>query len=106
VSAYSFPGASIAKQVLIKENESGYYHEFGKWNYMIMLLFGNWSTKTINGSYQAAFMENGQDDDHTAKKVMSDKTQTISVSVFGNQRNVEKFVAAIRSANLQQFIDR
>jgi hypothetical protein len=105
-SPYSFPGAAIARQAVIKEEESGYYHEFGKWNYMVMLLFGSWSAKTVNGSYLAGFSANGQNDDHTAKKVPSDKTQTISVSVFGNQRNVEKFVQALHSANLQQLIDR
>ncbi|MDH7463121.1 hypothetical protein QEG73_17625 [Chitinophagaceae bacterium 26-R-25] len=106
VSAYSFPNAIIAKQVVIRENENGYYHEFGKWNYMIILLFGNWSNKIVNGVYQAGFAVNGQDDDRTVKKVTSDKVQTISVSVFGNQHNVEKIVQALRAPNLQQFIDQ
>jgi len=106
VSAYSFPNAIIAKQVVIKEDETGYYHEFGKWNYMIILLFGNWSNKIVNGCYQAGFAASGQNNDRTVKKVTSDKVQTISVSVFGNQHNVEKFVQALHTANLNQLVDR
>lgn len=106
VSSYAFPGAIIAKQVLIKEQENGYYHEFGKWNYMVMLLFGNWSNKIINEGYHAGFAENGQNDDRSIKKVTSDKVQTISLSVFGSQHNVEKLMQMLRASNLQQLIDK
>lgn len=106
VSAYSFPGATIAKQVMIKEQENGYYHEFGKWNYMVVLLFGNWPNKIILEGYHAGFAENGQNDDHTPKKITSDKVQTVSLSVFGNRHNVESLLQSLRSANLQQLVDR
>jgi hypothetical protein len=95
---YPATGARIAKQLKIKEDETGYYHEFGKWDDMIMLLLGNWLNKIVNGSYQAGFTGNTQGDERSPKKVTSDKFQNMCVQIMGNKNNIEKMA---RSLDLQ-----
>ncbi len=45
--------------------------------------------------YEAGFNLNGQGDEHTPKKIKSDKVQNISINIYGNKENIEKIAKLI-----------
>jgi hypothetical protein len=67
-----------------------------KWQHSILILLGNFlSKKNQYGDYQAGFNLNGQNDEHTPKKIKSDKVQTIAVNIYGDKNNIEKMAKFI-----------
>ena len=60
------------------------------------MLLGNFQTKPGGENvYKAGFNFNGQGDEHTPKKINSDKVQNISINISGDQTNVEKMAKLI-----------
>ncbi len=93
-TSYPLSNATIAKIYTIqKEQENA---ELVKWQNKILITLGKFlTTPDEYGYYSAGFTLNGQDDEHTSKKIKSDKVQTISVLISGNKMNVEKMVKLI-----------
>ena len=60
------------------------------------MLLGNFQTKPGDENvYKAGFNLNGQGDEHTQKKIKSDKVQNISINISGDKTNVEKMAKLI-----------
>lgn len=77
-----------------------------KWKNALLVLLGNFHTR-INeyGYYDAGFNHNGQGDEHTPKKIKSDKVQNISITISGNKTNVEKMAKWIDVEKLNNVIE-
>lgn len=88
-STYPMPPAIVAKLYTIPKKQTN--EDLVKWKNMLLVLLGNFHTKPNGyGYYDAGFNHNGQGDEHTPKKIKSDKVQNISISISGNKINVEK----------------
>lgn len=67
-----------------------------KWNNVILILLGNFLTRLNDyGGYDAGFNHNSQGDNHTPKKIKTDKVQNISVNILGNRTNTERIAKLI-----------
>ena len=101
------PGSAIAKSVHISHPDLNTlpWH-FGRWNNMKVLLLGNWILKSTNQNYDAAFSKNGQADEHTSKKIKSDKVQTIVIHVMGNTENMDKLIHQLDLNKLNEVIEK
>ncbi len=100
------PGTAYAKFVHIPEPDPNTipWH-FDQWENMDVLLFGKWLPKPDQyKNYSAAFTRNGQADEHTPKKITSDKVQTIAVHVMGSKANMDKLVQQLDTAKLNAAI--
>ena len=61
-----------------------------------MILLGNFQAKPGEYSvYHAGFNLKGQGDEHTPKKIKSDKVQNIAINIYGDKSNVEKMAKMI-----------
>jgi hypothetical protein len=89
--AYSLPRSQLYTIPKRQTNES-----LVKWKNVILVLLGNFLTRPNDyGYYDAGFNHNSQGDEHTPKKIKSDKVQNISISIYGNKSNVEKMTKLI-----------
>ena len=76
-----------------------------KWQHSILILLGKFQTKQDQyGDYQASFNLNGQNDEHTPKKIKSDKVQTIAINIYGDKTNIEKMAKFIDVEKLDSVI--
>lgn len=76
-----------------------------KWNNVLLILLGNFQAKPgAENVYKAGFNFNGQGDEHTPKKIKSDKVQNISINIYGDKTNVEKMVKLIDVEKLNSTI--
>ncbi len=76
-----------------------------KWQHSILILVGNFlSKKDQYGDYPAGFDLNGQNDEHTPKKIKSDKVQNIAVNIYGDKINIEKMAKLIDIEKLNSVI--
>jgi hypothetical protein len=67
-----------------------------KWKNVILVLLGNFLTKPNDyGYYDAGFNHNSQGDEHTPKKIKSDKVQNISINIYGGKSNIQKMAKLI-----------
>ncbi len=108
VTNYNLPGAVVAKSVHLSEPDPYTipWH-FDQWENLTLLLFGNWLTKTDQyKNYNAVFTLNKQNDEHTPKKIMSDKVQTIAIHVMGNKTNMDKLIQQLNITSLNNAIDK
>ncbi|HET7117062.1 MAG TPA: hypothetical protein VFI29_11255 [Hanamia sp.] len=100
---YPESGAKVSKMYAIPRNQEN--KKLVKWNNVLLILLGNFQTKPDQyGYYQAGFNLNGQGDEHTPKKIKSDKVQNISINISGNKSNVEKMVKLIDVEKLNSTI--
>jgi hypothetical protein len=99
-------GTAVSKFVHQPEpdlNSSLIWH-FDNWENRLMVLLGNWKLKPTNGNYSATFSKNGQADEHTPKKIKSDKVQTIAINIVGNHQNINKILSHIDINQLNKVI--
>jgi len=76
------PGAVIAKSIHIAHPDlNSLLWHFNRGYNMKVLLLGNWVLKPVDQNYNAAFNLKGQADEHTPKKIKSDKVQSISIHI-------------------------
>jgi hypothetical protein len=76
-----------------------------KWNNIILVLLGNFLTKPNEyGGYDAGFNHNSQGDNHSPKKIKTDKVQNISINISGSKINVEKIAKLIDVEKLNSTI--
>ncbi len=68
---------------------------FADWPSMSVLWLGRWLPRRGNSNSYAAFTRNGQDDEHTPKRIRSDKVQTIVIHVMGKQGNCERLLSQL-----------
>ena len=100
---YPITGAKFSRLYSVQKNQE--HFDFDKWNNVLMILLGNFQTKPDkNGFYKAGFYLNGQGDEHTPKKIKSDKAQNISISILGDKSNVEKMAKLIDVEKLDNVI--
>lgn len=91
---FPLPHAALSKLYTVKENQTN--ESLVKWNNIILILLGNFLTKPNNyGYYDAGFNHNSQGDEHSPKKIKSDKVQNISISISGNKKFIEKMLKFI-----------
>ena len=77
------------------------------WHYSLLMALGNFLNKKDQyGTYLAGFSQNGQNDEHTPKKIKSDKVQTILVNIYGDKSNIEKMVKLIDMDKLNSTIEK
>ncbi|MDP4282995.1 MAG: hypothetical protein Q8891_01115 [Bacteroidota bacterium] len=101
------PGAVIAKTVhLPNPNLNSIMWHFNRSNNMKVLLLGNWILKPVDQNYEAAFTQKGQADEHTPKKIKSDKVQTIAIHVMGNSTNMDKLIHQLDLNKLNGVIEK
>ena len=101
------PGAIIAKKVHLSNPElNSLMWHFNRWNNMKVLLLGNWVLKPVDQNYEAVFTKNGQADEHTQKKIKSDKVQTIAIHVMGNSTNMDKLIHQLDLKKLNGVIEK
>ncbi|MGH2644684.1 MAG: hypothetical protein ACRDE2_12095 [Chitinophagaceae bacterium] len=102
-ATYSISGSKISNLFSFPENREP--DVFYKWNNVLMILLGNFQTKPCENSvYHAGFKLNGQGDEHTIKKIKSDKVQNISINIYGDKSNVEKMAKMIDVEKLNKEI--
>ncbi|MBS1747361.1 MAG: hypothetical protein JST21_14430 [Bacteroidetes bacterium] len=102
-STYPMPPAIVAKLYTIPKKQTN--ETLVKWKNMLLVLLGNFHTKPNGyGDYDAGFNHNGQGDEHTPKKIKSDKVQNISISISGDKINVEKMAKLIDVEKLNSTI--
>lgn len=75
-----------------------------KWKNIILVLLGNFLTKQNEYGYDAGFNHNSQGDNHSPKKIKTDRVQNISVNIFGDKINVRKMAKLIDVARLNSTI--
>lgn len=98
--AYSLPRSQLYTIPKRQTNES-----IVKWKNVILILLGNFHTRPNDyGYYDAGFNHNSQGDEHTPKKIKSDKVQNISINIYGNKSNVEKMAKLIDMDKLNSTI--
>lgn len=71
---------------------------------MKILLLGNWILNPSDQNYNAEFNLKGQADEHTPKKIKSDKVQSISIHIIGNDSNFYKILPYINIRELNKII--
>ena len=99
---YPEQNVTLAKRVKIQNYGNDH---FSKWDEMIVLLLGNFNKKPAdNNNYNAGFDFGGQGDEHTPKKIKSDKVQNIDVHIMGSAINIDKMVRLIDVARLNSTI--
>lgn len=108
IANYNLAGAAIAKSVHLSEPDpNSIPWHFDQWENMTTLLFGKWIPKTDQyQNYSATFTLNGQNDEHTQKKIMSDKVQTIAIHVMGSKANMDKLIQQLNIASFNNAIDK
>lgn len=93
-STYPKTGAQISRMYSIPVNQEN--KDLVKWKNVLLLLLGNFQTKQNQyGGYTSGFMLNKQADNHTPKKIKTDKVQTIAIIISGDKRNVEEIAKLI-----------
>ncbi|MEO8786053.1 MAG: hypothetical protein ABI378_03230 [Chitinophagaceae bacterium] len=87
-AAFSKPGAKVSTLYTIgAENQD--QGNSDKWNNILLILLGNFQPNASSSEmYHAGFEKNGQGDEHTPKKVKSDKLQNIAIDIYGDLDNV------------------
>lgn len=88
----TLPG--IAKSVSLSDPdpETLSWH-FDQWPEMQVILLGSWKQdRDSRPNYTAAFEAAGQGDEHTPKKIKSDKVQTIAIHIMGDPKNARLLV--------------
>ncbi len=99
------PGTKLAKEVLLGDPElNSLPWHFESWPNMKVLLLGNWLSKPVDQNYSAAYGLGGQGDEHTPKKIKSDKVQTIAIHVMGNSTNMDKLIQQLDINKLNKAI--
>lgn len=68
---------------------------FADWPNMSVLWLGRWLPHRDDFNAYAAFGRNGQGDEHTPKRIRSDKVQTIVVHIMGRQSNCERLLSQL-----------
>jgi len=102
-ATYPKSGAKVSKMYSIPRNQEN--KKLVKWNNVLLVLLGNFLTKPNGyGYYDAGFNHNSQGDEHTPKKIKSDKVQNISININGNKTNVEKMAKLIDVEKLNRTI--
>lgn len=102
-AAYPLPQAKFSEIYTIPKKQTN--QDLVKWNNVILVLLGNFNTKPNEyGYYDAVFNHNGQGDEHTPKKIMSDKVQDISIAIYGNRIHIEKLAKQIDIEKLKNKI--
>lgn len=105
IKNWNFPGAKIAKSVHFTNADlNTLLWNFENSNNMKVLLLGNWLTTPRDENYSATFTLNGQGDEHTPKKIKSDKVQTIAIHLMGNDLNISKIMPFIDINGLNKVI--
>jgi len=93
-SVFPESGVKVSRLYSISSNQVN--KDLVKWNNVLLILLGNFQTKpSQDGIYQAGFNFNKQGDEHTPKKIKSDKVQNISINISGDKTNVEKMAKLI-----------
>ena len=106
-SSVTFPksAAKVSKLYSIPRNQEN--KKLVKWDNVLLILLGNFKAKPGQyGYYQAGFNLNGQGDEHTPKKIKSDKVQNISIHISGDKTNVEKMAKLIDVEKLNSKITK
>ena len=62
--------------------------------------------KAADQNYEAAFTKKGQADEHTPKKIKSDKVQTIVIHIMGNSTNMDKLIQQLDIDKLNKAIEK
>jgi hypothetical protein len=95
---YNIPGCFIAKFVTVASPViSNNPEDPGRYKHFLTILLGKWSRKMnqFNG-YNSQFVDlPGQNDEHTLKKIKSDKIQTITICIMGSEKNIQKILSFI-----------
>lgn len=102
-SSYPMPPALLSRIYafkLITSNETP-----DKWKNVLLVLLGNFHTRpNEEGYFDAGFNYTTQGDEHTPKKIKSDKIQNISITISGNKMNVERMAKLIDVEKLNREI--
>jgi hypothetical protein len=102
-ASYLKSDTKVSRIFAIPENQENGY--LVKWNYVILMLLGNFQTKRNEAAnYDAGFNHNGQGDEHTLKTIKSDKVQNISVMIKGDKKNIKKIAGLIDVNKLNSLI--
>lgn len=100
---YTLPNTTLANLYTFEKKQTN--TSLVKWNNVMLILLGNFLlSKDSYGDYPAGFTRNRQDDEHSPKKIKSDKVQTISINISGSKINIEKMVKFIDIAKLNSMI--
>lgn len=93
-ASYPLPKTTLTKFYTIQKDKTS--TDLFKWNNSMLILLGNFkTTPTDKYVYSSGFNQGGQGDEHTPKKIKSDKVQNISITINGNKSNIEKLVKFI-----------
>jgi hypothetical protein len=107
VSDYKLPGSFIAKIITVASPTiSLHTDDPGRYKHYMAILLGKWGKKMnqFNG-YNSQFADlPGQNDEHTLKKLKSDKIQTISIYIIGSEKNIQKILPFINISTLNNMI--
>jgi hypothetical protein len=88
----SVPEAAGAVRVRVTNPAATDPWHFADWPNMSVVWLGKWLPPRDNANAYAAFTRNGQDDEHTPKRVKSDEVQTIVIHMMGEQSNCERLL--------------
>ncbi|HVT84372.1 MAG TPA: hypothetical protein VHD35_04175 [Chitinophagaceae bacterium] len=98
VQNFPVPGSFFSKFVTVASPIiSNNPDDPGRYKHFLTILLGKWSKKMnqYNG-YNSQFADlPGQNDEHTLKKIKSDKIQTITVYIMGSEKNIQKILPFI-----------
>ncbi len=104
---YKIPGSFIAKIVTVATPDiSLNTDDPGRYKHFLSILLGKWSKKMnqYNG-YNSQFADlPGQNDEHSLKKIKSDKVQTIAIYIIGSEKNIQKILPFINISTLNGMI--
>jgi len=104
-AAFPISGTIVSRLYSIPTNQEN--KDLVKWNNVLLILLGNFQAKPgAENVYKAGFNFNGQGDEHTPKKIESDKVQNISINISGDKINVEKMAKLIDVEKLNSTITK
>lgn len=94
-SDFTIPGSFITKFITVASPViSNNVDDPGRYKHFLAILLGKWNKKMnqFNG-YDSQFADlPGQNDEHTLKKIKSDKIQTITIYIMGSEKNIRKIL--------------
>ena len=106
VQHYALPSVPLARYVHLTHPDINTLDwHFTRWENMIVLFLGNWlANSDIDANVIAGFSTKGQDDEHTPKKIFSDKIQNLAIHVTGNKTNMDQLLQRLDMNKLKDSI--
>jgi hypothetical protein len=76
-----------------------------KWDHILLIMMGQFNLHPNQyGGYEAAFMQNGQSDLYTPKKVTCGQIQNICIKISGSKAHIQRLAALLDTKNYNNLI--